>query len=170
MTSPQDNVRLLARILLKKVGIHTPPVDVLRITDYLGAEVVFSDEFPDGIFGCLLPLKNGKFIIAINVYSSDTRKIFTIAYEIGHICLKHYEALEKLYSEKEKIALDVSQIETCKAIMERYANVFASELLMPKHMVLPHYYKTNGDVDKLAEIFMVSKEAMEIRLKELNLK
>lgn len=166
----QDNVRLLARTLLEKVGIYAPPVNVLHVANYLGARVIFTEELPDGIFGCLLPIKDEKFIIVINVFASDTRKIFTIAHEIGHICLKHYEALEKLYSEKEKIALDVSQIETCKAIMERYANVFASELLMPKHMVLPHYYKTNGDVDKLAEIFMVSKEAMEIRLKELNLK
>lgn len=165
-----DAVRLCARSLLKKFNVKDPPVNVLEIAKYLQAKIIFSDELPDDVFGCLLPLKNGKFIIVVNVFTSDTRKIFTVAHEIGHLYLKHYLILDKIYQKQEKLQISVfDKIKSAKAKMERLANIFAAELLMPKHLVKRYYWQLGGDIEKLAETFMVSKEAMEIRIKELKL-
>jgi len=175
--TPQEieAVRVCARTVLKKLNIKEPPVNVLKIAEHFNAKVILSSEFPDDIFGCLIPLKNGKFIIAVNVFTSDTRKIFTIAHEIGHLYLRHHIVLDKIYGNRHKLQSSKLQssksihIKNTKAKMERLANVFASELLMPKHLVKRYYGLLHGDIDKLVEVFMVSREAMEIRIKELKL-
>jgi len=164
-----DAVRLCARALLKKFNVEEPPINVLEIAEYLQAKIILSDELPDDVFGCLLPLKNGKFIIVVNIFTSDTRKIFTVAHEIGHLCMKHHLVLNKIYQKQKLQASSFNQIKGTKAKMERLANIFAAELLMPKHLVKRYYGQLGGDIEKLAEVFMVSKEAMEIRIKELRL-
>jgi len=164
-----DTVRVYARAVLSKLGIKEPPVNILEIAEHFKAKVVFSEKFPDDVFGCLLPLKNGEFVIVVNVFTSDTRKIFTVAHEIGHLYLRHHIVLDKFYSQKRLQSSALAQLDNAKGKMERLANVFASELLMPKHLVKRYYGLLHGDIDKLAEVFIVSKEAMEIRLKELGL-
>lgn len=63
--------------------------------------------------------------------------------------------------------------ETPSNSIEREANLFAKELLMPSHIVTQTYiaFKTlNLDLDVVSELswaFRVSKESMAIRLSEL---
>lgn len=160
-----ETVKTLARQLLTTVGIKEPPVNLLLIAEHLNAEVYLSDELPDEVHGCVIPLKDGRFIILINVFTPENRRIFTLAHEIGHICLRHYRLVGKL----RKIEINQSRLDEISKKIERLADVFASELLMPKHMVQRYYRDCGGNVTALAQTFTVSEEAIKIKLKELNL-
>ena len=59
------------------------------------------------------------------------------------------------------------------AILERQANKMASRILMPKCTLKKAFYQAHGNVinvvDYLANFYVVSRQAMEIRLKEMGL-
>jgi len=111
--------------------------------------------------GVALAVKGARGLIVVNPNRLETRIRFTIAHEIGHI-LKHYPVLERegkifLFSGKDSTAF------------EREANVFATELLMPRQKVINAFHGYSDEVQCLAELFQVSKQAMRIRLEELKL-
>jgi Zn-dependent peptidase ImmA (M78 family) len=88
------------------------------------------------------------------------RKMFTIAHEFGHWMLHrpYFEADKKAYAV-------LPRFQNPKAnTFEREANCFAAELLVPKKLLLP--VRTAG-VAKLADLFGVSREMMENRLKNV---
>lgn len=156
-----STAQVAARTLLSKTQQFTPPTDLLKIVDYFNAGV-FVVKLPDDIFGCTLPAQSQsgyKFMILISSNQTDGRKIFTLAHEIAHIALGHL-----------KLSNIHAYLSTAdKSRMERVCDVFATELLMPKAWVKQYFYKYRGDVDKLADLFCTSKEAMRIRIEELRL-
>lgn len=99
---------------------------------------------------------------------------FTIAHEIGHFIL-HKQIYE---TSSEKIALlhkrQIKNYEEALKRIEYQANLFASELLMPKTLFKEEWRKLKGTnyFDKqrtLCEFFGVLKSALEVRLKYLKL-
>lgn len=90
---------------------------------------------------------DGVFLVLINAeITSQSRKNFTVAHEIGHILLDH----ENDYQNNEK-----------------QADYFAAELLMPR-VLIKSLFDGHGicDVEKFNEYFKVSFSAMKLRYYE----
>lgn len=96
--------------------------------------------------------ENGKSHILINDKYPDTVKRFTAFHELYHV----------LYS-KVGFSKDTPQGKD----EEAKAEYFAACMLMPASW-FKRYWKKVQDVDKMAEIFSVSRTAVEIRLKNLD--
>lgn len=129
------------------------PVPVEAIAEDLCGLVV--EEF-DGleVSGMLLPSERR---ICLNLAELPQRRRFTLAHELGHwICQAQNGASAARYCRAEEVGLDA----TTKRL-EREANVFAAELLMPEEEVRGVWA---GDPDACAEHFGVSGEAMRWRL------
>lgn len=152
-----EQIRNIARGIVKNFNLNEPPVDLYYIAEKLNCIIRYVKDFPLTVDGMVLPLASGEYLVLINQYIKSVRKRFTLAHELGHVYLKHYLKYG-LYKSKDQQ----------KGIIERQADVFATELLMPKHWVRK-YYQEIKNIEELAQLFWVSKESMTIRLKELNL-
>jgi len=154
---------LYARALLEQLQITGIP-DVLQIAAALDVPVI--ERALERCEGMLVRIK-GTTQGAIAVKSSireDTRKLFTIAHELGHLLLPAHEdygicatgAIESWSTELQD--------------KEREANAFAAELLMPLRAV----EKTVGDakpglalVERIADTFGTSLTASGYRFTDL---
>jgi Zn-dependent peptidase ImmA (M78 family) len=100
-------------------------------------------------------------LIQYNREDSLVRRRFTVAHEIGHFVLDHSDAPR---DDPDMFRASVS------SPIERAANQFAAELLMPaqavKRLALSGRYST---VKELADVFSVSATAMNYRLSNLGL-
>jgi Zn-dependent peptidase ImmA (M78 family) len=132
------------------------PVPVERIAeDLLGLAVAERDDL--AVSGMLLPAERE---IYVNAEDVPTRRRFTLAHEVGHwVC----QCLEGKGAPVMCRAEDVS--EGADRTLEREANVFAAELLMPEPAVRAEF-SGGGEI---AERFGVSSEAMAWRLYNLGL-
>ena len=117
--------------------------------DLLGLEV---EQMELDVSGMLFPTER---LIVVNGGEPETRRRFTIAHELGHwVCQCLEGHTEPLYCRAE----DVGGRPEAKAL-EREANVFAAELLMPQEAV----QSQAGEPD-IEDRFGVSGEAMAWRL------
>jgi len=132
------------------------PVPVERIAeDLLGLAVAERDDL--AVSGMLLPAERE---IYVNAEDVPARRRFTLAHEVGHwVC----QCLEGKGAPVMCRAEDVS--ESADRTLEREANVFAAELLMPEPAVRAEVAR-GGD---LGESFGVSAEAMAWRLYNLGI-
>jgi Zn-dependent peptidase ImmA (M78 family) len=129
------------------------PVPVEAIAeDYLGLTVAEAEL--DGVSGLLYPAERAVFLNAAEV---PARRRFTLAHELGHWVCQCLEGTEApVFCRAEEVGLDPA----VKAL-EREANLFAAELLMPEDEVREVW---KGDPDVSAARFGVSGEAMRWRL------
>ncbi len=151
-------------------------VNVAKIAKSFGIKIV---EAPadDGLSGFLLREQNDEnVVIGVNSNHPRTRRLFTIAHELGHYLLHNYEGFHfdgvdngfqlRFRDDRSKDGTDLD---------EREANLFAAELLMPEEF-LQADIKELGPIDllgdlakleKLARRYKVSSQAMSIRLQNL---
>lgn len=166
---------------------YEAPIDVVQIAYCLQVKLRTTNKLDDVIGE--IEIKNGEPIITINSLQNlmDERKRFTIAHELGHLCL---------HLAKEGNKTDGSFVDT-KETMHRnnmwnfyefQANNFAAQLLMPKdlmtkvanefistkkkedpNMQREDFIEKYGDefLEYMAKKFCVSKTAMRFRLKKL---
>ncbi len=99
-------------------------------------------------------------VIGVNTNQSPMRQRFSLAHEIGHYCLGHRPTLDVHFTES---------FGAPSTIFERQANAFGAELLMPGAMVRRAHAQSGEDLPMLARMFLVSQQAMWIRLIELGL-
>lgn len=142
----------------------TLPVDVVAIARKMGAQV-----FSSGHLGKLsgkVELVNGTPHIYCNSAEPTVRRRFTIAHEIGHLALGHVSPDRAQHREDPASNFSSGAL----APIEREANAFAAELLMPANVL---EYAVNheriGDVARLARMFDVSQVAMNYRLQNVGL-
>ena len=147
---------IAARRLLEEVGAPCDEDVVLLALRKLGIEVIRG--MADSIDAMLIHVPPGKPVIAVNSSRPLCRRRFSVAHEIGHYLLGH-NSLSFSESGGGMIKRDPRQ--------ERAANAFAAEFLMPKKLLAreAHRYSLRA----LARRYLVSMQAMEIRLKELGL-
>jgi Zn-dependent peptidase ImmA (M78 family) len=128
------------------------PVPVEAIAeDLLGLHV--EERELDGISGLLYPAERR---IVLNAADIPTRRRFTLAHELGHWVCQCLEGTEQpVFCRAEEVTLDPQ----AKAV-EREANVFAAELLMPEEAVRAAW---TGDRAAAAAAFDVSGEAVQWR-------
>ncbi len=129
------------------------PIDVIGIAKKLGYKVFEFDFSNNNISGVIDKEEKS---ITINKSQSYKRKLFTIAHEIGHLCLGH------------KAVVDYRLFTSNYDREEYQANLFASMLIMPKEEVAKAWRK-HKSLEKLSDKFEVSKSAVAIRLLNLGL-
>jgi Zn-dependent peptidase ImmA (M78 family) len=133
------------------------PVPVEAIAeDLLGLQVGESEEMK--VSGMLLPLERR---IWLNADEGAPRRRFTLAHELGHWVCQHLEGkTAPVYCRAVDVQPEPSAVDRA---LEREANIFAAELLMPEDAVRevwPH----SATLGELALQFGVSGAAMEWRL------
>jgi Zn-dependent peptidase ImmA (M78 family) len=147
-----------ARRLFQYIDLDLPPVSLEAILEALDISVQ-SARLGDDVFGYAVHV-NERPLIIVESASSLVRQRWTIAHELGHCLLPGHIG---------QLARDGH---TSK--LEREANQFAAELLMPNHMVKTwweHRRKLGREeaIKQMAWDFQVSRQAMEIRLKRIGL-
>jgi hypothetical protein len=159
MPGPVTDVRagVVRRRYQQRFGGTEVPVPVEAIAEDLCGLVV--EESPGlEVSGMLIP---GERRVFLNSNEPLERRRFTLAHELGHwIC----QCLEGKTAPRYCRASDVGLDPSAKAI-EREANVFAAELLMPEAEVREAFSLGSP----LAVYFGVSDEAMSWRLYNLGL-
>lgn len=140
-------------------GIRAPEhIDLESIADVLGANVIIGPL--SGAEARLTRFGENATIRVSDAITNRGRIRFSIAHELGHLCLNHYEE-----SIKQCSASDMTNW-SGNAQHEVQANVFAAELLMPRRL-MPEFCEispVNFDkVDVICDTFQVSRVAATIR-------
>lgn len=154
MTIDHKSIEYRALEVLEAYKITQPVVDVRKIAQGEGYEIK-EVKMPSGYEEVAGFHDQDKKVIYIAADDSPSRKLFTIAHELGHVFLGHpnYSVLFRLpkkdaeYSEEESAA-----------------NSFAAHLLMPTFLVqryLDQYNLSKSDYKKMAEIFGVPMSSMQ---------
>jgi Zn-dependent peptidase ImmA (M78 family) len=131
------------------------PVPVHEIAeDLLGLRVVDDGEL-GAVSGALYPAARE---IVLNAAEGESRRRFTLAHELGHWICHCAAGRDQPVFCRER---DLSQ--ASDRALEREANVFAAELLMPERELRAAFARA-ADVRELAEVFAVSPLAMQWRL------
>ena len=128
--------------------------------DLLGLHVSEADLA--GVSGLLYPARRR---IVLNAADGPERKRFTLAHELGHWICQCVDAAEpqEVFCRAEDVTLDPE----ARAV-EREANIFAAELLMPEPAVAERFTPSRSVAD-LADEFGVSPLALAWRLYGLGL-
>jgi Zn-dependent peptidase ImmA (M78 family) len=164
--------RRKAQALLQTANVKRAPVNVEHLARLAGAEIEY-EPFEGQISGLVHRHPSGSVTIGVNSAHPVTRQRFTVAHEIGHLLLHKDEELHvderapvRFRDEESSLATNSDEIE---------ANQFASELLMPTHLVREEIKKLPKDIDAehavsmLAERFQVSEQAAMLRLIRLGI-
>lgn len=144
-------------------NIKKPVVDVFTIAKESGYEIK-EINMPEK-FREVAGFYNSKDkTIYVNADDHPTKKIFTIAHELGHIFLSHknYGVLYRIPRKSDDVIYQDQ---------EKEANSFAANLLMPKFMIreyLEKYNLTINDYMIMANIFGVPMSSMKHFLEHLN--
>lgn len=146
------HIEELATKALASIEFKTPPVPVEEIAKKMGLEVIPFD-FPESLSGVL---RKERGVIGVNKDHALVRRRFTVAHELGHFLLGH-----------EQDAIDETLDRPLP--LEREANAFASYLLLPKESVEEDVKKIGLDLKMLSKKYLVSEQALTIRLLGLNL-
>lgn len=159
--------RQKAEEVLQKYCIRKPFVDVFDIAQSEGIEIVYfqpQNAKEEGISGFIYEeTENGNKKMYINKLDSAQRQVYTVAHELGHYFLAHKPSD---YSVLLRQAIYATQ----KDEVEKEADCFAAELLMPKKMIeeiKKDYKLTNNDELIMSQLFGVSPRAMHNRLNNL---
>ncbi len=162
-----DPVESLARRLLEKNNLQ-PPTN-LEVLVQGQSDLCYKPIPFDGIDGCIYNLKHPtkKTKIIINSRISKNRQRFTLAHEIGHLYIPwHYGNII------DQIAALDDSIEMMEKYqhylnIEREANRFASELLMPTpwvKTVLSYEEDLSKVHDEITNTAQVSREAAAFKI------
>lgn len=169
MSTIQDAAREQARQVLTEYGVVTAPVPVEKIIKKRDIRIQFSP-LDTELSGMAL-VKDGVAVIGVNALHHPNRQRFTMAHELGHHVIHRQHIEDTVHVDKWFAILRRDSLAaqgTDK--MEIEANAFASELLMPKHLLEPLIDAGNidlDDVDRLQTIakkFKVSLSAFQYRL------
>jgi Zn-dependent peptidase ImmA (M78 family) len=131
------------------------PVPVASIAEDLLGLTIYEQDL-DGLSGVLYPDERR---IEVNVSDIPARKRFTIAHELGHWVCQCLEGRGgKVMCRDEDVSPDADRT------LEREANVFGAELLMPEASVRRH-----AEDPGATEIFGVSSLALQWRMYSFDL-
>lgn len=133
------------------------PLNIYNFCKNLNIKIYREDIDMDG---CLL-CHNGKVAIIVNKRNSSREK-FSIAHELGHFFIPHHnELMFNCYD------VGNSSVIT-KLENEKEADLFASELLMPEHMISRYSDEISfNQIKYVADIFETSLLSTAIRLIKL---
>jgi Zn-dependent peptidase ImmA (M78 family) len=167
--------RRRADLLIDSLAPDGAPVDVRRVARHLGARIL--EECLGDVSGMLVSRPGSPPCIIVNKTHAEVRKRFTIAHELGHLYLRH-ETQGQAHVHVDRgnfISFRNHRSEAGTDAIEIEANQFAAVLLMPTALVRIEADKLgtrrlmDSQVEELAQSFLVSQQAMTIRLHALGL-
>lgn len=135
------------------------PVNLDAMARALGVDVRRERDLPDNVSG-KIERRGAGFVATINASHSAKRQRFTLAHELAHRIL-HSDLIG------DGITDDGLYRSSLSDDIERQANAFAAELLMPARLVRKLYREGMKDTQSIAERFDVSYDAALVRLREL---
>ncbi|MGI9861351.1 ImmA/IrrE family metallo-endopeptidase [Moorella naiadis] len=146
-----------ARFFLNGLGINQFPINAIKIVQKLAQLYYFSDDTEEG-FTTYHPAEGYK--VYINIYLPDGRINWTYTHELAHIVLKHFQTYDCNSLNDQELS-----------ILDREANIFVREFLMPEKLVRMYAIPPVSvpALGNLKEKFDVSWEAMINRLDELGI-
>lgn len=161
------------------------PIDVEKIAGFLNIEIRNEFSLSPDVVGQICfsedMSSDRKALIKLNPFQNmfPPRRRFTIAHEIAHFCL--HQNGDKSFIDDQK-SMSRSQMEWNP--IEREANSFAAELLMPKSsiydigtQVIAQYLAEKSEqaipwetfIERMSDKFQVSSVAMRYRLENLGI-
>ena len=178
MMLSHEQVERRAFRILKDASVRRPPVDVHHIAATLGA-LVREEASGSDISGALF--RDGdRVLIGVNVSHPRIRQRFTVAHELGHLCLHdgdvsidhHYAVVTEGKMRMRPSALRSRISSEATDPREIEANRFAAALLMPlpflESSLRGHQFPLGEeDIRGLAKTYEVSSQAMGFRLMNL---
>ncbi len=147
----------------KENYLNEPPIDVYELAKNNGLDIVEID-FPaaqNQIAG-FVTIKDGANKLYVNLSDSPNRRNFTVAHELGHWIL-HRDELETNPNRSVLFRIAIGKLNTDP--LERQANIFAANLLVPLELL--EKYRDKETIDQLAARFGVSKDVIGYRLELL---
>jgi len=127
------HARDVARAWLKKHGVTAPPTPVEALVKAEGLEIRRRPWGRDGTVSGLLLRERG--LIVLNGDQPPQRQRFSLAHELGHFALHHHLLKGQLQSIDIDHPPDGLDAHGDK-VLEREADIFASELLIPREFLL----------------------------------
>ena len=177
MAVRKKHIRSLVDEILRNHDIAHPQVPVLRIAESLGVQIQ-SEDVDEGLSGFLVRnTASGKTVIGVNHRHPEARRRFTIAHELGHYLL-HEGELAHFDGERPGLRVHLRSDSGSSNDMEREANLFAAELLMPARFLERDQRIVKLDLlepesqrvlSEVAEEYGVSVQALTYRLTNLGL-
>lgn len=143
------------REAMRQAGVLGVPVDVTRVAAALGLRVLY-EPMTDEMSG-YLERRGADWVVGVNSRHSGVRQRFTIAHEIAHFVLHRRQQQEFRDVIFTRRSMDRDD-------MERQADAFAAQLLMPDADVINDVRSGITNVNVLAERYNVSALAMKYRL------
>ncbi|MFN8650572.1 MAG: ImmA/IrrE family metallo-endopeptidase [Gemmatimonadales bacterium] len=138
LSGPREKLaRRKARELLAELGIQSLPVDPFEIARKKRPEVlVVEQELPEEIYGAC-SYRNGRFVIAVSTRCPTTgHRRFTAGHELGHYHMPgHVQVM--FGGAQEWVVSKGGHFQPNADPVEREADFFASELLMPEPLLKP---------------------------------
>ncbi len=153
-----ESIRSEAEKLLLAAGVEQAPVPLRDVVSFLNLSLLEKSREPFSSEAALVPVGDGH-VIELRGRGNERRLRFTIAHEIGHFVLHR----GRVGNERGGMANQAT------ARLEREADQFAAELLMPEHLVRQAALEEGADPHRLADRFEVSVQAMSLRLRRLGL-
>lgn len=173
----REEIRIKAEQFCRDNGISEYPVSIVNVCNNLGLKV-FEQYMDTGISGLLVVDQkywekyNANQFIVVNLIEPADRRRFTIAHELAHYVLHKKD--NTIYAHR-----DINDGIKKKSQIESEADYFASNILMPEVLVRERASHIEGEaggsvpffimIQEIADSFLVSKAAAEVRLKQLNL-
>lgn len=162
-------IRSRAREILNEYNMLSLPVPVDKLAKKMG--IIVRYEPLEGELSGMAFVKGDAKVVAVNSFHHPNRQRFTIAHEIGHHVLHAEKLKEGIHVDKMVMRRDVLAA-TGTDDFEIQANVFGSELLMPRdHIVALAGTLDLDDEDQLAKCarqIKVSVAALQFRLSALD--
>ncbi len=143
--------------LARTAGLKLVPLDVEGLAVVLGVDVRYE---PMDMENSGKISRSGRgHVITINALHHPNRKRFTLAHEIGHYCLHRSMQVE--------FVDEVFFRDETTSPVEREANRFAADILMPEDAFREFAVKNSSKVEDIADHFQVSSLAVRFRAKQL---
>lgn len=156
--------KTFAAELVKSLGLAAP-IDPLKVAGQLGLDVQHCDSSGfEGALVCSKANRIGKILVKNSIREPGRTK-FTIAHEIAHYVLPHHGQTGGVCRQG-----DVENWDRSLSSEEREANVFASELLMPRTLVDATLFRNKPTfqlIRNLAKTFQTSLTASAYRTMDL---
>ncbi len=146
------------RALMERAGLGRVPVDVAGVASLLGLQINY-EQMTDEMSG-YLENRNGRWVVGVNSLHAGVRQRFTIAHEVAHFVL---------HRSRQGTFRDVIFMRRSSNAngMEREADAFAAQLLMPEEQLVLDIRSGMVNVMALAARYNVSALAMKYRLQNL---
>lgn len=167
-----EKARAMATQMLEAFAISTAPVPIDRIIKRKQISLQYAPLEED--LSGMAYIKDGLSIIGINALHHPNRQRFSAAHELGHHVLHSEVIKQAVHVDKgHRVLLRDDLSSQGVDALEIEANAFASELLMPRDLVIKALnddgvdIEDDAQIDALAKKFRVSSSAIRFRLAAL---